>query len=254
MKRQLIYLMIILPLLSLFSTLEVYAQGGKPILAPTLPPKPKPGGRPGPRTQNVGLTTYVYTQRYQQIHFDYTNSKASVNNTVTKLEDLVKQAPEDSLRSITWQFLGLLYLHGQNDAVKAEGAMEQAIRTKGSALVEISFDRKWREMTKLGSGNYDFKNLGKGWLKIEPGKLTLIDMKSQPLYNDKTEARLTGQQIREVTKTLNSEIPQIKITTDTTRRPYIFAARAKQQVEADLVIKLIQKHVMGKGQLVEGRR
>jgi hypothetical protein len=121
-------------------------------------------------------------------------------------------------------------------------------------LVEISFDRKWRQMKKLQSGNHDSKNLGMGWLKIEPGKLTLLDMKSQPLYNDKTEASLTGQQIKEVTKTLNTEYPQIQITTDTTRKPYIFAARAKQQVEADLVIKLIQKHVMGKGQLVEGRR
>jgi hypothetical protein len=253
MKRQLISLMIILPLLSLFSTLEVYAQDGKPILAPTLP-MPKPVGRSGPRTKNAGLTTSEYTVRYRQIHFDYTNVKASLNNTVTKLEDLVKQAPDDTLRSTTWQFLGLLYLHGQNDAVKAEGAMEQAIRTKGSALVEISFDHKWRQITKSRSGNDDSKNLGKGWLKIEPGKLTLIDLKSQPLYNDKIEASLTGQQIKEVTKTLDSEYPQIKITTDTTRRPYIFAAKTKQQVEADLVIKLIQKHVMGKGQLVGGRR
>jgi hypothetical protein len=48
MKRQLISLMIILPLLSVFSTLEVYAQGGTPKLTGTEPapaPKPKAGAR-----------------------------------------------------------------------------------------------------------------------------------------------------------------------------------------------------------------
>jgi hypothetical protein len=38
----------------------------------------------------------------------------------------------------------------------------------------------------------------------------------------------------------------VEISTYNTRKPYIFAAGAMRQVEADLVIKLIQKHVMGK--------
>jgi hypothetical protein len=245
MKRRTIFLMLILPLLSLFSTLDIYAQPSDGELRPKAPPplKPKPNTRPTPRNKNVGLTPEVYNQRYLQIYNDYTGSKASPNETVTRLEDIVKQAPEDRFRASAWQFLGLLYLHGQNDPVKAEEAMEQAIRCKGSALIEISFDQKWRQMTK----DFKFEDLGKGWIRIESGRLTLVDRSSgAPLKNDKIDASLTAQQIREVEKTLNSAFPQVKITTDTTKKPYIFAAGEKRQVEADLVIKLIQKHVLGK--------
>ena len=50
MKRQLISLMIILPLLSVFFTLEVYAQGGTPKLTGTEPaPAPAPKPKAGPR-------------------------------------------------------------------------------------------------------------------------------------------------------------------------------------------------------------
>ena len=244
MKRQLISLMIILPLLSLFSSLEIYAQGGDAILAPP-PPKPKPGPRSASKVKRAGLTTVEYTDRYRQIYFDYTNSKVSLDETVTRLEELVKLASDDSSRSITFQFLGLLYLHGRNDPGKAEAAMERAIKANGSALVEISFDNKWRRMAKSRSGDYDFQDAGRGWIKIESGRLTLTDLSNNTLQNDKNPASLTGPQIREVSKTLNSAYTLVKITADNTRRPYYFAAGAKRQVEADLVIKLIQKHVMG---------
>jgi len=244
MKRQLISLMIILPLLSLFSSLEIYAQGGDAILAPP-PPKPKPGPRSASKVKRAGLTTVEYTDRYRQIYFDYTNSKVSLDETVTRLEELVKLASDDSSRSITFQFLGLLYLHGRNDPGKAEAAMERAIKANGSALVEISFDNKWRQMEKSRSGDYDFQDAGRGWIKIESGRLTLTDLSNNTLQNDKNPASLTGPQIREVSKTLNSAYTLVKITADNTRRPYYFAAGAKRQVEADLVIKLIQKHVMG---------
>jgi hypothetical protein len=236
--------MIILPLLSLFSSLEIYAQGGDAILAPP-PPKPKPGPRSTSRIKRAGLTTVEYSDRYRQIYYDYTNTKVSLDETVAKLEDLVKLATDDSARSITYQFLGLLYLHGRNDPGKAEAAMERAIKANGSALVEISFDNKWRQMAKSRSGDYDFEDAIRGWIKIESGKLTLTDLNSKTLQNDKTPASLTGQQIKEVSKTLNSAYTLVKITTDNTRRPYYFAAGAKRQVEADLVIKLIQKHVLG---------
>jgi hypothetical protein len=238
---------IVLPLLILFTSLGVYAQGGDAMLTPPPPPpKAKPSARSTPRGKRPGLTTVEYTDRYRQIYFDYTNSKATLDETVTRLEDLVKLAGDDTSRSITFQFLGLLYLHGRNDAGRAEAAMERAIKANGSALVEISFDNKWREMSKSRSGGYDFENAGRGWLKIESGKLTLTDLKNQTLINDKIPASLTGQQIREVSKTLNSAYTLVKITTDNTRKPYIFAAGAKRQVEADLIIKLIQKHVLGK--------
>jgi hypothetical protein len=247
MKRQLISLTIILPLLSLFSSLEVYAQDGIPILAPEpTAPKLKPVSKKASRSKLPGLTTVEYNERYRQIYYAYTGSKASLDETVNSFEALVKQASDDTTRSITYQFLGLLYLHGRNDAVNAEAAMERAIRAKGSALVEISFDNKWRQMSKSRSGDYKFEDVSRGWIKIESGKLTFTDRTSKPLVNDKTEASLTGQQIKDLTKTVVAAFTLIEITTNNTRRPYIFAAGNMKQVEADLVIKLIQKHVMGK--------
>jgi len=245
MKRQLISLTIILPLLSLFFSLEVYAQSGNPILGPP-PPKTKSASKAARKVKRSSLSTPEYTDQYRQIYYDYANSKASLDVTVTSLEALVKQAPDDGTRSITYQFLGLLYLHGRHDAAKAEAAMEQAINANGSAIVEISFDNKWRQMGKLRSGEFDFEDRGKGWLKIENGKLTLTDLNSQPLVNDKTTASLTGQQIKDLSKTLASAFALVQITTNNTRRPYIFATKDKRQDEADLVIKLIKKHVQGK--------
>jgi hypothetical protein len=243
MKRQLISLMIFLPLLSLFSSLETYAQSGNAILGP---PPPKPVRRPARKIKLAGLSTVEYSDRYRKIYYDYTNTKASLDETVTNLEGLVKLAPDDSARSITYQFLGLLYLHGRHDAAKAEAAMDQAIKANGSAIVEISFDNKWRQMAKSRSGEYDFEDRGRGWLKIENGKLTLTDLNSQPLLNDKTTASLTGQEIKDLSKTLAAAFTLVQITTNNTRRPYIFATRDKRQDEAELVIKLIKKHVQGK--------
>jgi hypothetical protein len=63
MKRQLISLMIILPLLSVFSTLEVYAQGGTPKLTGTEPapaPKPKAGAR-DTRSPSPSHTPVIHT-------------------------------------------------------------------------------------------------------------------------------------------------------------------------------------------------
>jgi hypothetical protein len=245
MKRQLISLIIILPLLSLFSSLEVYAQSGDAILGPA-PPKPKSAAKPARRTNRASLTTVEYSDRYGQIYYDYAKSKATLDATVTGLEELVKLAPDDRTRSTTYQFLGLLYLHGRHDAAKAEAYMEKAIKANGSALVEISFDNKWRQMGKLRSGEFDFEDRGKGWLRIENGKLTLTGMNNEPLQNDKTTASLTGEQIKDLSKTLSSTFTMVWITTNNTRRPYIFATRDKRQDEAELVIKLIKKHVQGK--------
>jgi hypothetical protein len=238
--------MIILPLLSLFSSLEVHAQGGKPILAPE-PTPPKHSKSVAPKSKRPSsLTNVEYIDRYRVVYDDYRYSRISVEETVSKLEALVKLAPEDSTRAITNQFLGLLYLHARNDPVKAEAAMEQAIKAKGSAIIEISFDNKWRRMAKARSGDYSFEENSLGWIKIESGKVTFTDRTNKPLMNDKTEASLTGEQIKDLTKTLVAAFTLVEIATNNTRRPYIFAAGAMRQVEADLVIKLIQKHVMGK--------
>ena len=129
---------------------------------------------------------------------------------------------------------------------QVEAAMEQAIKDKSSAIIEISFDSKWRKMAKSRSGNYGFEDNSLGWIKIESGKLTFTDRTNKPLMNDKAEATLTGQQIKDLTKTLVATFTLIELTTYNKSKPYIFAAGDMKPVEADLVIKLIQKHVMGK--------
>jgi hypothetical protein len=253
MKRQLISLMIILALLSLFSLFGVYAQKGDAHLGP-LPPKPKPVRKSAPKSKRPGLTTEEFSIRYGQIYYDYANSKASLDVTLTKLEELVKLTTEDSARAITNQFLGLLYLHGRHDTVRAEGAMEQAIKANGSAIVEITFDKKWRQMTKSRSGKYEFEDPSPGWIKIASGKILFTDRVNKPIMIGKEELILTGQQIEKVSPTLVSAFSLVEIAANNARKPYFFAAGDMRQEEADLVIRLIKKYVVGKGQLVLRRK
>jgi hypothetical protein len=360
MKRQLTFLIIILPLLSLFSTLEAYAQGGAPKLTGAEPaPTPKPNktgvrdtkspsrapanptlafgegknGRLDPKTSDksadgsyyeemilnaksddwlsfhvegdnpllglqildknnaevpvakepsgdykintptggvpadgeyrvrvtgmligkdaspfkinvnrLGLTVMVYVERFNQINSNYRESDpASVAETLSKLEELVRDDPS---RSTAFELLGRIYLDIRKDIAKAEAAMEQAIKTRGVALVKISFDNKWRQMTKSRSGDYSFEEPRLGWLKIGPGQVTITDLSNNSLLN------LSGQQIKESTKAVvsgkNSEYNLVTITADSARKPYIFAPKTMQPAETDLVIRLIQNYVVGK--------
>jgi hypothetical protein len=356
MKRQLISLTIILPLLSLLFTLEVYAQGGKPKLTGTEPaPTPKPtktgakdtrppspvpanpklafgewkNGRLDPKTSDknadgsfyeemilnaksedwltfhvegenpllglqildknnaevpvakessgdfkintptggmpadgeyrvrvtgmligknaspfkinvnrLGLTVIAYVERFNQINSNYREyDPASVEETVAKLEELGRDNPS---RSTAFELLGRIYLDVRKDLVKAEAAMEQAIRAKGVALVRISFDNQWRRMAKMRSGDYAFEDARSGWLKIGPGQVTISDLSNKPL------ASLSGLQIKDLSKTPVATYNMVSITADNTRKPYIFAPKTMQMAETDLVIRLIQNHVVGK--------
>jgi hypothetical protein len=353
MKRQLFSLMFILPLLSLFSSLEVYAQGGKAILPvkPATTPTPRPasvkGSRSAPtapvihtldfgversgrldpsdrktdgsvfeemilnaksedwlsfriesdnpllglqifdkdnaevavakdpsgdikiatptgglpadgeyrvrvtgaligknavpfklKVDRLGLTAVVYAERYQKIYENYRKEDpASVEETVANLEELGRDNPS---RPTAFELLGIIHLEVRNDVGKAELAMDQAIRTNGVAVIQISFDGQWRRMEKQRSGDYGFKDRRSGWLKIGPGQLTLADL------SNKTLATLSGQQFKEVSKTLAGVHNMVTITADNARKPYVFAPKTMQQAETDLIIRLVQNHVMGK--------
>jgi hypothetical protein len=120
--------------------------------------------------------------------------------------------------------------------------MNQAIKTGGVARIQISFDNKWRQMAKLRSGDIGFEDKRTGWLRIQSGIITLHDA------SDKTLATLTGQQIKDLSKTLVSAYNMVTITTNNPRKPNIFnfAPESMRPVEADLVVKLIQNHVVGR--------
>jgi hypothetical protein len=190
------------------------------------------------KVNRIGLTTIAHAERFQKIYANYRESDpASVEETVAKLEELGR---DDTSRPGTFQMLGLVYLYGRKDAGKAEAAMEQAIKANGAAVVKISFDGQWRRMSKLRSGNIGFEDARMGWLRIRPGQLTLSDMSNKPL------ASLNGIQIKELSKSVTAAYNLVSITADNPRKPFVFAPGSLQLAEADLVIKLIQNHVMGK--------
>jgi hypothetical protein len=62
----------------------------------------------------------------------------------------------------------------------------------------------------------------------------------------KTLATVSKPQIKELSKTVVSAYNLITITTNNSRKPYIFAPESMRQVEADLVVKLIDNHIVGR--------
>jgi hypothetical protein len=189
------------------------------------------------------LTTDAYAKRLYNIDND---SNAPVEKTVAELEELVKLAPDDRYRSVTFGRIGDIHFK-RLDVVKAEAAMDRMIKANGAVRIQISYDNKWRPMAKLRAGDFGFEDKRLGSLRIQAGQLTISDAK------DKTLASLNGQQIRELSKTLVATYNLVTITANNTRRPYVFGSETMRQAEADLIIKLIQKHVMGKA-TVEDRR
>jgi hypothetical protein len=181
----------------------------------------------------LGLIATTYVERFAQIENNYRElDPASVKETVTKLEELGR---DDPFRSTAFELLGRIYLDKYKDIGKAEVAMEQAIKTGGVALIHISFDNKWRQMAKSRSGNYDFEDSRQGWLKIGSGKITITDGNKELLL-------LSGQHI----KGSSSAQVAVSINCDNPRKMYFFAPITKQPAETDMVIRLIQNHVVGK--------
>jgi hypothetical protein len=190
----------------------------------------------------LGLTVTTYVERFDQIKNNYRElDPASVEETVAKLEALGRASPS---YPTAFELLGRIYLGKYKDVGKAEVAMDQAIKARGVALVHISFDNKWRQMAKSRSGNYDFEDSRQGWLKIGPGKVMITDM------NNKELVILSGLQIRDLSKpqvaTKNATHNLVSITDDNTRKTYFFIPQNMQPAETDLVIRLIQNHVVGK--------
>ncbi len=199
------------------------------------------GRTPVPFTLTVnrlGLTPAAYGERFQKIYANYRETDpASVDETIAKFEELGK---DDAYRPTTFEMLGIIYLYSRKDFEKAEQAMEQAIKANGAAVVKIMFDNQWRRMAKLKSGNFGFEDARSGWLRIRPGQLTLTDP------SNRTLASLNGLLIKEMSKIVTAAGNMVTITAEKTRRPYVFAPGSLLPAEADLVVKLIQNHVMGK--------
>lgn len=182
----------------------------------------------------VGLTPNVYNERFNQIVLNYRESDpASVDETLAKLEELTKA---DSSKAGAFEFLGIMYLYNKYDIAKAEQAMDQAIKLNGAAVVKISFDGQFRRMAKLRSGKLGWEDSRTGWLRIRPGQVEVTDPSNKVL------ATVAGAQIKELSKILTANSNLITVTGE--RRQFIFEPGSGKQEEADLVIKLVQTHVM----------
>lgn len=190
------------------------------------------------KANRLGLLTSVYNERFQKIVLNYREEdQAAADEAVNKLEELVK---EDANRASTFEMLGIIYLYNKHDYEKAEQAMAQAIKLNGAAVVKITYDAQWRRVAKLRTGKFGWEEARTGWLRIRPGQLVLTDPSNKSL------ASLNGQQIRELSKIVTATSYMVSITAENMRRPFIFAPASLQSAEADLVVKLIQNHVMGK--------
>jgi hypothetical protein len=190
------------------------------------------------KVDRLGLTPIAYSERFSKIYSSYNNQDpASAQATVTQLEELTK---DDSTRPTAFELLGMIYLDPLKDVEKADAALEQAIKAKGVALIKISFDSQWRRMAKLRSGEYSFEDARTGWVKIGPGHVTLTDAGNKPL------ATVSGAQIKEFAKSMVSAYSMVSITADNAKKPYVFMPKSTAVAETDLIIKLIQNHVLGK--------
>ncbi|MCI0339417.1 MAG: hypothetical protein L0226_17735 [Acidobacteria bacterium] len=183
----------------------------------------------------LGLLHSAYYARLEKITLNYRETDPnSVTDTQAGLEELAK---DDSNKPGAFEFLGIIYLYNRGDAVRAANAMEQAIRNNGAAVVKISFDSQWRRMR---SGKLNWDDPRAGWLRIRPNQLLLTDTGYKSL------ATLMGAQIKEISKLVENANNLIVIDADKARRPYVLLPSTGKQEEADLVIKLIRTHVMGK--------
>jgi hypothetical protein len=187
----------------------------------------------------LGLTVNVFNERFNKIYSSIReNDPTSIDAAIVQFEAL---AQEDGYRPTTYEQLGLMYLYNRKDFVKAEHAMSQAIKLNGAAVVKITFDSQWRRMAKLRTGRFDFEDARTGWLRIRPGQLVLTDPSSKPL------ATVNGTQIKELSNITAQNYHLVTITGEVARRPFVFAPGSKEKGEADLVVRLIQTHVLGKG-------
>ncbi|HEY8460403.1 MAG TPA: hypothetical protein VIM99_08490 [Blastocatellia bacterium] len=190
------------------------------------------------KVTRLGLTSIAYNERFNKIFTSYNDKDpASVQATVSQLEELSRDNPT---RPTAFERLGMIYLDPLRDIEKAQVAFEQAIKAQGVAIIQISFDSQWRRMVKSKSGDYGFEDARTGWIKIGPGQVTIADAGNNRL------AVVSGTQIRELSKNLVSAYSLVTITADNGKKPYVFMPKSTAAAETDLIIKLIQNHVVGK--------
>jgi len=186
----------------------------------------------------LGLLPNIYNERFQNIILKFRETDpASVDETLTKLEEL---AADDDQKPGAFEFLGIIRLYNKGDFENAEKAMDQAIKANGAAVIRISHDKQWRKMVKAKNGDFNWQEPQTGWLRIRPGNLLITD------FSNRTLAKIESGKVIELSSIMTADNNMVSVLAEGEKRPYIFMPGTKKAAEADLVIKLIQNHVMGK--------
>jgi len=183
-----------------------------------------------------GLLPAIYNERFQNIILKFRESDpTSVDETLTKLDEL---AAEDDYKPGALEFIGIIQLYNKGDFEKAEKAMERAIKANGAAVLRIYHDKQWRGMIKSADGKFNFQEPQTGWIRIRPGRLVISD------YSNRTLAAIENGKVTEVLKIESGDSSLVSVAAEGAPTPYIFMPGTKQAAEAEIVMRLIQKHVV----------
>lgn len=183
-----------------------------------------------------GMTEAAYDAQLQKITGQFKSSDAAnVDATITQLDQLIAA---DANKPGALELLGVIYLNHKGDTAKAESNMEQAIKLGGAAMFKIAYDGQWRRPKRVGQ-SFEWEEPKQAWLRIQDGKAILADA-NNPQQNI---FALPAVQIRSIERTPIGPIINVQVMP---RRTYQFSPASKQGAEADLLMKLLQSHVLKK--------
>ncbi len=183
-----------------------------------------------------GMTEAAYEAQLQKIAGQFKGSDAAnVDVAITQLDQLVA---EDANKPGAYELLGVIYLNHKGDAAKAESNMEQAIKLGGAGMFKIAYDGQWRRPKRTGQ-SFEWEDPKQAWLRIYEGKAIFADL-SNPPQNLFT---LLAAQLRSIERMAQAPVINVQ---GLARRNYQFSPASKQAAEADLMMKLLQSHVLRK--------
>ena len=182
-----------------------------------------------------GMTEAAYEAQLQKIAGQFKGSDAAnVDATITQLDQLVA---EDANKPGAYELLGVIYLNHKGDAAKAESNMEQAIKLGGAGMFKIAYDGQWRRPKRVGQ-SFEWEEPKQAWLRVYDGKAILADpTNSQNIF------ALLAAQIRGIERMAQAPVINVQ---GLARRNYQFSPASKQAAEADLMMKLLQSHLLRK--------
>jgi hypothetical protein len=196
----------------------------------------KPAGAYRLLFNRLGMTEAAYEARLRKITESFKASEAaSVDVTVKQLEELIA---EDANKPGAYELLGVIYLNHQNDSEKAASQMEQAIKRGGAGLFKVSYDSQWRRPKRTPAG-FIWEDAKTAWLRIQDGHLAVADAANP----NQTISSVAGTQVNRVERLPLIPVVGVQLTS---RKLLQFSPASKNGAEADLIVKLLQSHVVKK--------